>query len=125
MANSDISNFIDLTQDSYYFGNQDSILAHRFEVDQQQILENHIGMLANYTFLEIELEHEYDPESQLGISIPLPDLIMTQVSLPDVNPLPESVLNLCLFIMKLNHQSFVINRLNLTNFILLKVQLTN
>jgi len=93
ITNSNISNSIDLTQNSCYFENQDSISAHPFEVDQHQILENHIDMLACYPFPEVELEHEYDPESQLGNSISLPDSIMTEVSLPDLRPFPESTLD--------------------------------
>ena len=50
-------------------------------------------MLAGYPFPEIELEHEYDPEPQLGNSISLPDSIMTEVFLPDFRPFPESVLD--------------------------------
>ena len=50
LTNSDISNSINMTQDSCYFGNQDSISAHPFQVDQHQILENHIDMLASYPF---------------------------------------------------------------------------
>ena len=64
---------IGLEKMKYYFRNQDSISAHPFEVDQHQILKNHIDMLANYPFSEIELEHEYDLESQLGNSISLSD----------------------------------------------------
>ena len=63
LANSDISNSIDLIQDSCCFENQNSISEHPIELDQYQILENHIDMLASYPFSEkIELEHEYDPE---------------------------------------------------------------
>ena len=67
LANSYISNSIDLIQDSYCFENQDLILEHPIELDQHQILENHIDMLASYPFSEIELEHEYDPNLKLVI----------------------------------------------------------
>jgi len=49
--------------------------------------------LKSYSFPEIELEHEYDLEPQLGNSIPLPDSIITLISLPDFNPFPESALD--------------------------------
>ena len=49
--------------------------------------------MASYPFPEIELEHEYDPKPQLGNSIPLPDSIMTPVSLSDFNPFFELVLD--------------------------------
>ena len=62
LTNSDISNSIDLTQDSCCFGNQESISAHSFELDQNQNFDNHIDILVSYLFPEIELEHEYDPE---------------------------------------------------------------
>ena len=49
-------------------------------------------MLSNYPFSEIELDNECHPEPQLGNSIPLPDSIMTLVSLPNFNPFPKSEL---------------------------------
>ena len=49
--------------------------------------------MASYSFSEIELAHEYDPEPQLGNSILLPDSIMTEVFLPDLRPFPESILD--------------------------------
>ena len=91
MTNLDISNSIDLTQDPCHFGNQDSISAHPSELDQTSNVENPIDILASYPFPEIELEHEYDLEPQLGNSISLPDFIMTEVFLPDFRPFPESV----------------------------------
>ena len=73
LTNSDISNSINLTQDSYCVRNQDSISAPPIELDQHQNqnFENRIDMLASYPFPEIELEHEYDPEPQLVNSVPL------------------------------------------------------
>ena len=73
MTNSAIPNSIDLIQDSCHFENQDSISAHPSKHDQTSNVENPIDILASYPFSEIELEHEYDPEPQLGNSIPLPD----------------------------------------------------
>jgi len=49
--------------------------------------------LTSYPFPEIELEHEYDPEPQLGNLISLLDSMLTPMSLPDFNSFPESVLN--------------------------------
>jgi len=48
--------------------------------------------LASYPFLEIELEHESDPEHQVGNSISLSDS-MTPASLPDFFSIPELILN--------------------------------
>jgi len=87
--NSAIPNSIDLTQNSCHFGNQDSISVHPSELDQTSNVENPIDILASYPLPEIELEHEYDPEPQLGNSISLPDSIMTEVFLPDFRIFPE------------------------------------
>ena len=65
LTNSAIPNSIDLTQDSCHFGNK-KILAHPSELDQTSNVENPIDILASYPFSEIELEHEYDPEPQVG-----------------------------------------------------------
>jgi len=48
LTNSNISNSIDLTQDSCYFGNYDSILAYPFKLDQTSNFENLIDILASY-----------------------------------------------------------------------------
>ena len=102
-----------------------SISAHSFELAQTPNFENHIDILVSYPFPEIELENEYDPKSQLCNSILLPVSIMTLVSSPNFNPSLELTLDPVPIIEKLNHQSFMIIILNLTNFILLKVLLTN
>ena len=62
LTNPDISNSIDLDKESYCFGNQDSISAQPFELDQHQNFENHVDILASYPFPKIELECEYDFE---------------------------------------------------------------
>ena len=54
------------------FGQQDSNSGPSFE-----LAETPIDSLASYSFPEIELEHEYDPDLPLGDSILLPDSIMT------------------------------------------------
>ena len=64
---------------------------HTFELAQTPNFENEIDILVSYSFPEIELE--YDPESQLGDSILLPDSIMTPVSSPHFNLFPESTLD--------------------------------
>ena len=110
LTNLNISNSIDLDQESCYFGNQDSISAHPFELDQHQIPENHINMLASYPFPKIELENECDHESQLGNSISLLDSMLTPVSLPHFNPFPELTLDHVPIHRELNHQSFMINK---------------
>ena len=62
LTNSYIPNSIDWTQESCYFENQDSISVHPFELDQTPNFENHIDILASYSFHEIEIEYESDPE---------------------------------------------------------------
>ena len=49
--------------------------------------------MASYPFLEIELENEYDPESQLANLISLPDSIITEVFLTDFRLFLESTLD--------------------------------
>ena len=71
VTNSAIPNSIDLTQDSCHFGHQVLISAHPSELVQTSNVKYLI--LASYPFPEIELEHEYHPELQLGNSISLPD----------------------------------------------------
>ena len=85
LTNPDISNFIDLTHESWCFKNQDSISLNPFELDQNQHFENHIDILARYPFSKIELEYKCDLEPQLGNSIPLLDSILTPISLSDFN----------------------------------------
>ena len=66
---------------------------HTFELAQTPNFENEIDILASYSFPEIELENEYDPEPQFGDLILLPDSIVTLVSSPDFNLFPESILD--------------------------------
>ena len=93
MTNSFISNSIDLDQESCCFGNQNSISAHPFELDQHQNFEKHVDILVCYPFYEIELEHECDLEPQIDKSIPLLDLMLTLVSLPQLKCFPKSALD--------------------------------
>ena len=121
---SNVANHSVRAKESSCFEKQDSISAHTFELAQTLNIENHIDILACYPFPEIELD-EYDPEPQLGNLILLPDSIMTPVSSPNFNLFPESTLDPVPIHCELNRQSFMINKLNLTNFILMKVPLTN
>ena len=81
--------------------------------------------MASYPFPEIELENEYDPESQLGDSIPLPDSIMTLISLPDFNPFPGSTLDHVPIHREIKSPIFYDHHIELDQFILLKVLLIN
>jgi len=63
LTNPDISNSINLYQESCYFEYQDPISAHPFELDQNQNFEKHINILATYPFSEIKPEYEYDSEA--------------------------------------------------------------
>ena len=93
LTNPYISNSIDWSQESCYFGNWDSISECTFELDQTPSYESHLDLLASYPFLEIEIKPECDPELPVGNSISLFDSIMTPVSLPDFFSIPESTLN--------------------------------
>jgi len=84
LTNPYIPSSIDWTQKSCYFKNQDSILAHPFELDQTSSFENHIDILACYLFPKIEIVHESDPEPQVDNSISLLNSIMTPVCLPGI-----------------------------------------
>ena len=107
------------------FGKQDSILEHPFKLFQTPKFENHIDIFASYPFPEIELENEYDHEPQLGNSILLPDSIMTLVSSPDFNLFFESTLDPVPIHHEIESPIFYDHHIDLTNFLLLKVSLTN
>jgi len=83
LTNPYIPNSIDWTQESCYFGNQDSILERTFELDQTPSYESCLDILASYPFHEIEIELECDPEPHVRNSISLFDSIMTSVALLD------------------------------------------
>ena len=72
------------------FGQQDSNSVPSFELAETSNFDS----FASFSFLEIELEHEYDHDLQLGDSILLPDSIMTPVSPPDFT-FPESNIGSC------------------------------
>ena len=108
------------------FEKQDSISVQSFELAQTLNFENDIDSLASYSFLEIELENEYDHKPQLSDSILLLDSIMTPVSSPDLNLFPESTLDPMPIHYEIESPIFYDHHiLNLTSFILLKVPLTN
>ena len=86
---SDVANHFVRADKSCCFEKQDSI----FELAQTPNFENDIDSLASYSFPEIELKNDYDPDPQLGYSILLPDSIMTPVSSSDFNNFPESTLD--------------------------------
>ena len=81
--------------------------------------------MASYPFPEIELENEYDSKPQLGNSILLPDSIMTPVFSPDFNPSPESTLDPVPVQREIESPIFYDHHVELNQFILLKVLLTN
>jgi len=83
LTNPYIPNSIDWTQESCYFGNQDSISAHRFELDQAPSFESYFDILASYPFPKIEIKHECDLEPYVGNFISLFVSIMTLIFLPD------------------------------------------
>jgi len=72
---SNVANHSVRDKESYCFGKQNSISVQPFELAQTLNFKNDIDSLASYPFPKIELENEYDPESQLSDSILLPDSI--------------------------------------------------
>ena len=93
LASSDVGNHSVRAEESCCFGKQGTISEQSFERAQTPNFKNDIDSLASYSFPEMELENEYDPEPQLSDSILLPDSIMTPVSSPDFNLFPESTLD--------------------------------
>jgi len=125
LTNPDISNSIDLDQDSCCFGKQDPISAYPSELNQTSNVENPIDNLASYYFPEIKLEHEYDPEPQLDNSISLPDPILTEVFLSDFRPFLESVLDPVPIHREIESPIFYDQQIKLDQFYTLDVPLTN
>ena len=93
MTISNVANHSVRTDKSSCFGKQDFISVQSFELAQTPNFEIDIDSLTSYSFPEIELENEYDPEPQLNVSILLPDSIMTPMSSSDFNIFPESILD--------------------------------
>ena len=48
--------------------------------------------LESFHFKKIELDYEYDPDPQLCDSILIFESMLTSVSLPDLDPIPEPTL---------------------------------
>ena len=80
--------------------------------------------MVSYPFPEIELEHEYDPEAQLGNSISLPDFIITEVFLPDFRFFPKSTLDVPIH-REIESPIFYDQQIKLDQFYTLDVPLTN
>jgi len=77
-------------KESWYLGdlNQDSISPQNFKLDQYQP----INKLACFHLNEIELEDECDIDSQCCDLVSLFKSMLTPVSLPDFDPIPEPTL---------------------------------
>ena len=97
MTNPNISSHIDLAEESCYFGNQDSISSHNFELDQYPIFVK----LTSYHFNKIEIEHECEPDLQFCDSVPNFESILSHVSLPDLDPVPK----LTLIFLPMDHET--------------------
>ena len=76
------------THESCHFGNPASILSYQPELDQHRPLDS----LASYSFPEIELEVECEPELQVNDSSPFIESISTPVVLPELSNVLEPVL---------------------------------
>ena len=81
--------------------------------------------MASYPFSEIELEHEYDPEPQLGNSISLLDSIMTEVFLLNFRLFPESALDLVPIHREIESPIFYDQQIELDQCHTFKILLTN
>ena len=77
-----------MTQESCHFRNQVSISSYRPKLDQNQSLD----ILTSYSFSEIELEDECEPELHFSDSSPILESISTPVVLPKLNNILEPVL---------------------------------
>jgi len=84
------SNHIDENKKSWNLEDfdHDSISPQNLELDQYQPIDK----LVSFHFNEIELEYECEPNLQLCDSIPLFESMLTQQSLPKLDPLPEPTL---------------------------------
>jgi len=68
--------------------NHDLISSHYLELDQYQTIDE----LASFHFIEIELEHECEPDLQVCDSISNFESYLTPISLPDLDPILEFTL---------------------------------
>ena len=124
LTSSDVTNHPVRVEESCSFGNQDSISEQPLELAQTPNFKKDIDSLASFPFPEIELENEYDPETQFSDSILLPDSIMTPVSSPDFDLFPESTLDPVPIHNEIESPIFE-DHINLTKYIILKILLTN
>ena len=81
---------IDETDESWSLEelDQNSISSHQRELDQSQPMDK----LASFNFNEIKLDCEFEPNPQLCDLISNLDSMLTRVSLPNLNPIPEPTL---------------------------------
>jgi len=79
----DTSSHIDKNKESWNLEDfdQDSISSHKLELDQFKTLDK----LASFSFNEIELENECDPDPQPCYSVPIFESMSTPVSLPNLD----------------------------------------
>ena len=62
------------------------------ELDYYHTFESLLDKLASSHFYEIELNQEYDPDSQLCDPVQISESILTPILLPDLSNILESVL---------------------------------
>ena len=77
------SSHIDRNKESWYLEDfdQDSISLHKLELDQFQTLDK----LVSFSFNEIKLEYECDPDPQPCDSVSIFESMMTPISLPNLD----------------------------------------
>jgi len=81
---------IDKNQESWCLCsyNQDSISSDYLELDQYQTIDK----LTNFHFNEIEFEYECYPDLQICDSVSNFESMLTPISLPNLDPVPEPTL---------------------------------
>jgi len=86
----DTFSHIDETHESWCHGDfdQDSISKHQLELDKSQILDK----LASFHFKKIELDCKCELYPQLCDSVLIFESMLTPVSLPNLDPIPEPTL---------------------------------
>jgi len=88
LTNHDISNSIDLAEESCCFENQDLILSQHFELGQFKTIDK----LESFNFKKIELESERDSNPQLYDFVSNFESMLTPVSLLDLDPILKPTL---------------------------------
>ena len=86
----DCLSHLDRNQESWCLGdfNQESISLHKFELDQYQSFDK----LASFSFNEIELDYECEPDLQPCDSVLIFKSMLTPISLTDLDSFPEPTL---------------------------------